>query len=253
MRCSQYNPQMLACLHEPRTPMFASQAWRLKGKPTTVPQVQHKLCDLVLDLVELYAEEESAKAAGHLSTMDIQSLLLRVDGFASQFSDTMFLLLALSPKSRDRKYGDLNSAIFHAWCLAFLLEVSLWVQSHLNRLRKGQIEPSSQRSQGLAPFIESQGDGWNDEMCKQTINALEFATGDGMGFYGAATTIFPMMMLQRLLPREHAASVDAAHLYGRLVAHKGVSNTLDYPLPKGAGAAGVGFWHRVDVVADPST
>lgn len=241
--------QMLACLHDLRPPAFSSQCWRLKCKPTTVRQTEHRLCDLVLDLIGLYTEEESAKAAGHMSMTEIRSLLLRVDEFAAQFSETMALLLDLSPKTGENKYGDLNSAAFHSWCLVLLLEVSLWVHDHLDRLSRGQIGPSSQLSQGLAPFIERQGNDWNDQMCRQAIDAIEYATRDDMGFYGAAVAIFPIMMLLRLLPHDHAANVDAAHLYGRLVTQKGVNNALDYPLPKGRGGADIGFWHRVDAAS----
>jgi hypothetical protein len=59
-------------------------------------------------------------------------------------------------------------------------------------------------------------------------------------------------MLLRLLPSDHPCHADAGALYVRLVTRRGVSNALNYPLPKGKAAADIEFWHQVADLAEPA-
>jgi len=239
---------------------LSSAEWRLKGEPTTVRKAEHKLCDLALDLCTLFAEEEAAKAVSQLNIPKIRDLVRRMSDWAVQFTDTFHLILDFGPEAPPQKpYGDVNSANYNNWYLILILEVSIWAHDHLDRLTKDlEGGPSSSSNsqteprEPLAPFFENQEPDWKDRICRQTADALEYVTRDEMGLFGAQVSIFPILMLLRLLPNDHPVYADAASLYVRLVTKRGVSNALNYPLPKGQAATDIEFWHRVGDLAEGS-
>ena len=237
---------MVTCVHDGVVSAFSSPEWRISSTPKTTREAEQRLCDLGLELAAIYGEEDAAQAAGPLTTAKIHCLIAKMDAFTSMFHSELLLFLRLCVPPRTAKYGELNAAAIDAHCMTMILQVSLSVHDYLNRLElDGDLSPPNQP---LAPFIKSKGAKWHDQLSLDVVDALEYIISDQMGLYATQGAAYPALMLLNILPHDHTAYARAAKIYHRLITERGLSNRLDYPLPKGQGAGNIGFWSRVDML-----
>jgi hypothetical protein len=217
---------------------FSDPQWRLKVNPTTLRQAEQKFGDMAFELCGHFAEEKAAKAANQLSATKIRELLSQASDWALAFTENHRMINQFGPEAiLGELYGSFNSASYDLWHLVLLLETSIWAHDHIERLTDelGGRQSNGEESQGRlpAPFFETQGADWRDEIYGKILRALEFTTQAQMGLYGAEVSVFPTLVLLQRIPMDHPARVDAVAMYIKLVTERSVVNRLDFLLPKG--------------------
>ncbi|KIV87647.1 hypothetical protein PV11_03179 [Exophiala sideris] len=176
---------------------LASREWQLGAPPTSLLEVEHRFCDLGLELSALSEQNDTITSSSESNLEKDEKLVAEID----QRSLDLVILLQQIEQFRpstvshdDLGFWNLETALHAANIKVMMLDASITTREIV-----GRSQPSASTVTAVTDKFTTEAEG---VLASQILSALEYTTGNNMGLYGAQKSLFAVRMMLCNLSRQ---------------------------------------------------
>jgi hypothetical protein len=208
---------------------LASSEWQLGAPPTSLLEVEHRFCDLGLELSGLFEEDDALTSSSDPTLEQNQNLVVEIDRRRSDLEILLQQMEQFRPSSTgwhtEQTFWNLETALHTANMKVMMLDASITIRE-INA-RCDRIAPRSQPAASIVPAItEHYTTEAEAALASQILSVLEYTTRDDMGLYGAQKSLFAVRMMLCNLSRQNLLFDRFLELSHRL-AQRGLRHVQD--------------------------
>lgn len=208
---------------------MASGEWQLGAAPTSLREVEHRFCDLGLELSGLFEEDDALASSSEPTLEQNENLVVEIDRRRSDLEILFQQMEQFRPASTtwraEQNFWNLETALYTANIKVMMLDASITIREITAR-----CDRVASRSHPASSIVTAVTGQYTTEaeavLTSQILSALEYTTRDDMGLYGAQKSLFAIRMMLCNLSRQNPLFDRSLALINRL-AQRGLRHVQD--------------------------
>ncbi|KAK4946838.1 hypothetical protein LTR10_014341 [Elasticomyces elasticus] len=200
---------------------LGSREWQLEAPPTSLLEVEHRFCDLGLELSALSEQDDTIASSSEPNLEQVEKLVAEIDQRSSDLVVLLHQMEQFRPSTvshDDPGFWNLETALHAANIKVMMLDASITIRENAGR---GQLSAFTVAAVTDKFTTEAEG-----ILASQILSALEYTTGNDMGLYGAQKSLFAVRMMLCNLSRQDPIFDRFLEILNRL-AQRGLRHVQD--------------------------